>query len=342
MAYFEGFDIGLSGNAPIDTLVAQAKAAEAAGFDRFWVSEGYYGMSALPNLAVLARETSRIELASGIVSPFTRHPSILAMEAAAIDQISDGRFILGLGAARGMLRRHGWQDAKVIGALRDSIHIVRGLLSGETFTYNGSVFEAPPPGISMMVKPRRADLPVDIGSMGQRTLRMAAELSDGILLNFFLTPAFLDDVMPFIREGAEKAGKQVDDLHLRSYLIISVDRDAKAARDAARATLAAYTFGRASEPRRYHFAGIDDEELEAVRGKIAEGFRAGDRPKGIAAVGDDWVEKLSLSGSPEEVCEKLKPYAEHGLKRPCFFAVVGPDVLNAIQLIKDEIMPALL
>lgn len=342
MAHFEGLDIGLAGMTPMDKLVPQAKAAEAAGFDRIWISEGYYGMGAFSNLAVLARETSHVEMASGIVSPFTRHPSILAMESANLDLLSGGRFVLGLGAARGMLRRHGWQDAKAIGALRDSIEIVRGLFSGQPSAYDGSVFSVPAPGISLMMKPQRRDLPIAIGSMGRLTLRMAAGLADCILLNFFLTPAFMADVMPFINDGASAAGRNPDDLDLRSYLIVSVDRDAKAARDAARALIATYAYARASEPRRYYFAGIDDEEIEEVRGRIAARFDAGERPKGIAEVGDDWVEKLSLSGTPDEVCERLIPYAEHGLKRPCIYGVIGPDVLQSIQLIKDEIMPKLL
>lgn len=342
MPYFEGFDISLPGVPPIDTLVGHVQAAEAAGFKRFWLAEGYYGLGAFTTLAVLARETSRIELATGIVSPLTRHPSILAMEAANLDLLSGGRFVLGVGAARGMHARHGWKDVKVIGALRDTVRIVRGLFAGKPFSYEGSVFNVPPPGISLMVKPQRRELPIAIGSMGQRTLRMAAELADCILLNFFLTPAFLDDVLPFIREGLAKAGKKLEELDLRSYLIVSIARDAKAARQAARTLIATYTYVRASEPKRYHMAGIGDEELEEVRARITEGFKAGDRARGIAAVGDDWVRKLSLAGAPEEVCERLKPYAAHGLKRPCLFSVLGPDVHEAIKLCKEKIMPELL
>lgn len=339
MAKFTGFDIGLSPSLPLDVLIPCAQAAERHGFHRVWISESYHARGCFTTLATVAHHTKTIGLGSGIVTPFTRHPGLLAMEAAALDEVSGGRFTLGLGTAHAQLNKHQVKDAKPVAALREAIEMVRMVIRGEGKTYAGKVFTFGGPGVSLGFEPVRRDLPIYVGSMGPRTLEMASEVADGLLLNFFLTPAFLKDAMAYIRKGAERGGKDLKSFDIRSYIIVSVSKNRAAAVNTAKGLVAAYCAADASEPRRYHFAGISDEERIEVRDRIRRHFAEGDRGKGEACVPDAWVDKLTVSGAPEDVCGKLERFAEQGLKAPACYQVLGPDRLKAIELLAKEVMP---
>ncbi|MFQ5914435.1 MAG: LLM class flavin-dependent oxidoreductase [Nitrospinota bacterium] len=355
MAKFTGFDIGLSSFLPLDVLIPCAQAAERNGFQRVWLAESYHARGVFSTLSAVAHHTQSIGLGSGIVSPFSRHPGILAMEAAALDELSGGRFTLGLGTAYAQLSKHQVKDPKPIAALREAIEMVRLVIrgeeqggservfmlgrAGERRTYSGKVFTFGGSGVSIEFDPVRRDLPIFVGSMGPRTLQMAAEVADGILLNFFLTPAFLKDAMNYIRKGAEKGGKDPNALDIRSYLIVSVDKDRAAAKKAARSLVAYYCAKEGSEQRRYDFAGIGEEERLEVRDRVRRHFAEGEAEKGEACIPDAWVDNLTVSGTPEEVSEKLDRFAEEGLTSPACYHVLGPDPLKAIDLLAQEVMP---
>ncbi len=339
MPKFTGFDIGLSPILPLDVIIPCAQAAERNGFQRVWIAESYHARGCFTVLSAVAHHTQSIGLGSGIVTPFTRHPGVLAMEAAALDELSGGRFTLGLGTAYAQLNKHQVKNAKPIAALRESIEMVRMVMQGNEQSYAGKVFTFGGSGVSLVFEPVRRDLPIYVGSMGPRTLQMASEVADGLLLNFFLTPAFLKDAMTYIRKGVEKAGKDIDTFDIRSYIIVSVAKDRRAATDAARGLIASYCARDAAEPRRYLFAGISDEERIEIRDRIREHFAAGDVQKGEACVPDAWVDSLTVAGTPEDVCEKLSRFAEEGLKAPACYQVLGPNRLEAIDLLAKEVMP---
>ncbi|MFQ5912737.1 MAG: LLM class flavin-dependent oxidoreductase [Nitrospinota bacterium] len=339
MAKFTGFDIGLSPILPLDVILPCARAAERHGFQRVWISESYHARGCFLTLANVAHHTQSVGLGSGIVSPFTRHPGILVMEAAALDEMSGGRFTLGLGTAHAQLNKHQVKDAKPITTLREAIEMVRMVIRGEGQSYSGKVFTFGGAGVTLGFEPVRRDLPIYVGSMGPRTLQMASETADGLLLNFFLTPAFLKDAMTYIRKGAERGGKDLNTFDIRSYLIVSVDKDRRAARNVARGLVASYCARDAAEPRRYRFAGIPDEERLEVRDRIRRHSAAGETQKGEAALPEDWVDKLTVSGTPEDVCEKLDQFAQEGLKAPACYQILGPNRLEAIELLAKEVMP---
>src|SRR5215472_8228957 len=148
---------------PVHETVAMAKACEDAGFDAFWIAEAYpwwrkhsfEARSSTALLAVIARETQRIQLGWGIISPYTRHPVQIAMEARVMQDLAGNRFLLGLGASKIFMKEIGEGEAEKIGpatVMKESIDVVKGVLRGDAFQYKGKVFAADVP-------PLKADAP---------------------------------------------------------------------------------------------------------------------------------------------------------------------------------------
>src|ERR1700726_3166486 len=138
---------------PVHETVAMARACEDAGFDAFWIAEAYpwwrkhsfEARSSTALLAVIAVETRRIQLGWGIISPYTRHPVQIAMEARVMQDLAGDRFLLGLGASKIFMKEIGEGEGEKVGpatVMRESIEIIKGVLGGEAFAYRGKVFQA--------------------------------------------------------------------------------------------------------------------------------------------------------------------------------------------------------
>src|SRR5438270_7159786 len=143
---------------PVHETAAMAKACEDAGFDAFWIAEAYpwwrkhsfEARSSTAVLAVIARETRRIQLGWGIISPYTRHPVQIAMEARVMQDLAGGRFLLGLGASKIFMKEIGEGEGEKVGpaaVMRESIEVIKGVLNGNAFEYYGKVFSASVPAV---------------------------------------------------------------------------------------------------------------------------------------------------------------------------------------------------
>src|SRR6202165_3689372 len=141
---------------PVHETVAMAKACEDAGLDAFWIAEAYpwwrkHGFEARSStaiLAVIAAQTRRIQLGWGIISPYTRHPVQVAMEARVMQDLAGDRFLLGMGASKIFMKEIGEGEGAKVGpatVMRESIDIVKGVLRGGPFEYQGKVFAASVP-----------------------------------------------------------------------------------------------------------------------------------------------------------------------------------------------------
>src|SRR5207247_1017636 len=141
---------------PLDEMLASARAMDAAGMDTIWLAEAYpwwrkHGMEARSSTlvsALMARETQRLTIGWGIISPFTRHPVQVAMDARVVQEAAGpGRFLLGFGTSKIFLNNAGMQTNKTLGPMRDAVEIVRGVLGGEKFEYTGDTWNASVPAL---------------------------------------------------------------------------------------------------------------------------------------------------------------------------------------------------
>src|SRR5512145_1456562 len=140
---FDNLGVGTDGVTSMSETLELARAADALGFHSFWLSEGYHSRSAFVRATLVASATQRIKIGLGILSPHTKHPALLAMDAASLDEVAHDRMILGIGRVLNALRKHAIDDTGTTQLVKESIEIINGILSGQTVQYEGSRFRIP-------------------------------------------------------------------------------------------------------------------------------------------------------------------------------------------------------
>jgi 5,10-methylenetetrahydromethanopterin reductase len=330
----QNLGVGTDGSTSMGETVELAKYAEALGFHSFWLAEGYHSRSAVVRATLIATATSKIKIGLGILSPHTKHPALLAMDAASLDEVARGRVILGIGRVLNALRKHGIDSKGTIQLIKESIEIIKGILSGQLLQYNGSRFKMPPPGSRLDLDPC-GELPVYVGATGPAMLRLAGEYADGILFNYPCTPNFVEYAMPFVKEGLQCSGRSLENFVVAAYLLISVHENEKKALDAAKRFVTQKLPTRHSDMLRH--AGVTAAEIGAVREQVERLGMA----QAAAELEDDLVRKVTIAGTPDQVVQGLRAFAGTGLKLPIVWEIVGPDRRRALGLIAREVMPKL-
>lgn len=312
---------------PTHETLAMAQACEKAGFDTFWLAEAYpwwrkHSMEARSSTALtalIARETQRIKVGWGIVSPFTRHPVQIAMEARVMQEVAGaGRFLLGLGASKIFMKEIGeGEKGKQAGpatVVREAIEIVRAMLCGEEVNYEGRAFSAFAPVLKSDTHAPRERVPIYIGATGPVLQRMAGEVADGLLTASITTPGFVRYARGMMEEGAIKAGRDPAGLDLGSVIVGSIGKDRATAKDGAREMAAMYLANKVQNIRGsadvlLEKAGLTFEEIKP----IADAMERGGRKAAAKAVTEEVLEKACpIAGTPEECIRRIEQYREAG------------------------------
>jgi 5,10-methylenetetrahydromethanopterin reductase len=185
---------------PLDEMLASARVMDEAGMDTVWLAEAYpwwrkHQMEARSSTvvsALMARETRQLTIGWGIISPWTRHPVQVAMDARVVQEAAGpGRFLLGFGTSKIFLNNIKGQTRKTLGPMRDAVEIVRGVLSGEAFSYDGDTWSADVPALSPEAHTPRGVPPVYVAATAPKMQALAGEIADGCLTPSITTPAFV-------------------------------------------------------------------------------------------------------------------------------------------------------
>jgi 5,10-methylenetetrahydromethanopterin reductase len=325
--------LALSNEQPISETIALGVNAERLGFLEVWLPESGHGRGVFTVAASIAAHTRLLQIGIGIVNPFWRHPSVIAMEAAALSEASNGRVKLGVGAALWTLRALGEADPrtdKPLTAMVEALRIIRALLTGQP-SIAGDVFAA------------RADahldfspstpIPLYVGAVNARMLRAAGAWADGVQLGAAVSPGYVRWAWQQIALGAADAGRDPAVLDLASNVLVSVDRDRRAARDAVRAVLAYYLHR--VERVVLDTSGADPSEIARVARAVNEEGVA----SGAAMVSDALIDTFAAAGTPDEVAARLRIYADAGLRGVLAWHVIGPNRAEALELLADEVRP---
>jgi 5,10-methylenetetrahydromethanopterin reductase len=336
---------------PVRETVAMATACEHAGFDAFWIAEAYpwwrkHGFEARSStavLAVIAAATKRIQLGWGIISPYTRHPVQIAMEARVMQDLAGDRFMLGLGASKIFMKEIGEGEGAKVGpatVMRESIEIVKGVLQGGAFQYEGKVFQASVPPLKADAHAPRSVPPIYVAGTGPVLQKMAGSVGDGLLTASITTPAFVRYSRKNLEQGASKAGKDPAKLILGSVIVGSIGRDAKKGKEGAREQAAMYLANKVQNIKGsadvlLECAGLTFEELQPV----ADAMEKGGRKAAAQAVTDEILRKVcAIAGTPEDCIERLEEYRAAGCTH-IMLEIWGDDRTGQAKLFGDAVLP---
>src|SRR6266550_1695406 len=211
----------------LDESIARARAAERLGYESVWTTQMPDARDAALVLAAYAHATERVKLGTGVLPIYTRHPTAMAQMAATLDELSRGRFILGIGISHKVTVEGMWglRLETPVEAMREYLTIVRTVLRDGGCSFEGRHFTAR----MAYSAPRRADLPIVISALNPRMLEVAGELADGIVL-YMCSPAYIrDHIVPAVRAGRQKTGRDLEGFDIVAAVPVSLTSDRAAA-----------------------------------------------------------------------------------------------------------------
>src|SRR3954470_213183 len=204
--------------------VEQARSAEAAGIGAIWFAENPFARGIMAAAAACALATKTQSIGAGVFNPYGRHPTLIAMEIGALDELSGGRARLGLGSGLGHAgERMGFSTKRSLTTLREAIAIIRALLRGEEVNYTGTVFNVQRVKLDYRA---RADIPIFMAARGPNAIKTCGEIADGLIVSNMCTAGFVANAVERLRESAQAAGRS-NMLGVVQYMpcVARVDRD---------------------------------------------------------------------------------------------------------------------
>lgn len=302
---------------------AQVAEYEKAGLDIVWVAEAY-GFDAPSFMGYLAATTERIEIAAGILPIYTRTPTLLAMTAAGIDAMTDGRCILGLGASGPQVIEgfHGVAYDAPVGRTREIIEICRQVWKRERVDYQGKYYQVPLPEgegtglgkpLKIIAHPVRDSIPVYVASLGPANVRMTAEVADGWLPIFYL-PERADEVWgDDLRAGAAKRDPGLGDLSVVAGGIVAITDDPDPILDFGRGMAALYIGGMGARDRNFYNQLACRYGYEAEAKLVQDLYLDGKKREAAAEIPKEFLELTNLVGPEGWVRERIAAYREAGV-----------------------------
>jgi probable F420-dependent oxidoreductase len=291
---------------PIKDLVEYAQKAEAAGFDAVWLTD-FNNRSAFVRMAAVGQATSTVGIASGIAYAFGRSPVYTASAVADIDEITNGRTILGLGTGTKRMQEswYGFEFEPPAPKAIEVVNLLRELWSapqGRPFKHEGRFFNI---AIDLYLRPGlvRSDIPIYLAGVNKRMVRAAGEVADGLVGHPLYSRRYLDEVVgPAIEEGLNAESRPRDAFDLAGYVITSISDDPEQAREEARRQIGFYATTRTYDAI-LDLHGWDDEKKG-----IRDSFRSMDFAGMTNAVSDDMLDQISITGTPADVEKQLARY----------------------------------
>ncbi|MFP5255054.1 MAG: LLM class F420-dependent oxidoreductase [Acidimicrobiia bacterium] len=323
--------------------VDQVVALEKAGLDMVWVAEAY-SFDAPSQMGYLAAKTERIEIASGILPIYTRTPTLTAMTAASLDALSDGRFVLGLGASGPQVIEgfHGVRYDRPLGRTREIIDICRQVWRREKVQHEGDSYAIPLPpdqgtGLGKPLKlinhPVRERIPIYVASLGPKNVQMTAEKADGWLPLFFLPEKAKDVWGDDLAAGASARDADLGTLEIVAGGLLSVGEGAEAVRDLARPMVALYVGGMGAKGKNFYNDLVRRYGFEAEAEQIQDLYLAGKKDEAAKLVPDELLEATSLCGPEGYVRERLAAFKEAGVTN-LNVTPIGPDPVKLVEQVK--------
>lgn len=311
----------------VEKTLSQAVWAEERGYDDLWFADSS-GVDALTTAVAVAERTQNVRIGTAIIPVFTRSPAVLASTTHVLHQISQGRFILGLGSSSHTMME-GWNGLafeKPLTRVKETTTLVRSMLKGEKSDFQGETLRSK--GYRQLPLPAGSQ-PIYLAALRPKMLEMAAEVGDGVILNLFPQEA-LPKMMEHIAIGAGRAGKTKEEREVVCRHQVIVTQDKENARNLIRGSFAPY-YATPVYNKFLAWAGY-----EAAAERIKEGWAEKDRAKTSGALEDDLVDRIAIIGSKEECQERVRAYAEGGIHTHIISCVSPQDYEATLEAFTAE------
>src|SRR3954467_6874433 len=301
-----------------DEQLKLVREAESLEFDSVWSAEAY-GSDAATVLAWIAAQTETIKLGSAIFQMPGRSPAMTAMTAVTIDQLSNGRMILGIGSSGPQVAEgwHGQRFPKQLQRTREYVEIGRKALARERLEYKGEQYELPLPdgpgkALKLMIGPIQDKIPIYIAAIGPKNTQLTGEIADGWIPTFF-SPEHVGESRKLLEEGAARAGRSLDDFDMAPTVQVSIDDDVDRARDVMRPFLALYVGGMGSRKQNFYNALVRRYGFEDAAEEVQNLYLEGKKEEAAAALPDERSDTTTLVGPRDKIAERLSVYREAGV-----------------------------
>ncbi|WP_433281875.1 LLM class flavin-dependent oxidoreductase [Pseudonocardia xinjiangensis] len=334
---------------PLTESLASIQLADELGFHAVYAADETWHKDLWLLFAAAADKTTNIRMGPSVSAVVLREPTLIAQAAATLDELTGGRAEVVLSSGNfGLLAQYGmdWTTQKPLSRVKEGVHVIRTLLDDGAITFDGEFFTYK--GLFSFARPVQDHLPVKMGAMrGPKSFQVAAEFSDGCHHALSYTKGAYDYMYENMKIGADRAGKNVDDLDIGAWVVFSTGEDSAVAKDAARSMVGLYASAMPNEQLERN--GVSPESMKP----IIDALGAGDLAGSIDATTPEIGETLSIAGTPEECVAKLKEIEAAGVNH-MILAITDAtlvktfmgrdiegvaDVDTQLRLIHDRIMP---
>jgi 5,10-methylenetetrahydromethanopterin reductase len=315
----------------MNEIPAMARQIEAYGFDELHVADDLVYRPAWPMLALAARATTRIKLGPFIVTPQIAHPVYHAANLAALDELSKGRAICGVGRG-GFNPLIGIErPGRAIAMLKEAYLLMRNVMSGDRSGFNGEFFRALPE-CYLQYEILRADVPIYIGTWGPKMSRMAGAVASGVKADCVASPGYLRQLKNEMISGAEEAGRDPTELEMIVGPLCCIASDRERAIRPIKEMLALLQpfLGPMTQSHE-----IKDDAISAA----ANAFNQGDVSRAVDLVSQQSVDAFSLTGTPAEIVPKVRALIDAGATNIAFGPPLGIDFYEALKLLAENVVP---
>ena len=295
------------------------RAAESFGYDSVWTAEAY-GSDAATILAWLAGQTTQIKLGAAIFQMPGRSPTMTAMTAATIDQLSDGRMLLGIGPSGPQVSEgwHGVRFAHQLGRTREYMAILRMALARERVEFKGEHYELPLPdgpgkALKLTIAPVQEKMPIYLAAIGPKNTALAGEIADGWIPTL-VSPEFLPELRKNLEEGAARSGRSLDDgFDIAPTANVFITSDQASARDLTRPFVALYVGGMGSRKQNFYNQLMRRYGFEEAAETVQDLYLSGKKEEAMAALPAEFLDQIALIGPRDVVRERLRVYKDAGV-----------------------------
>lgn len=316
------FSLELLPNEPIDDMLDLIKVSEDIGFENIWITDHYNNKNVFEILALAAYQTSTIRMGTGVSNPYVRTPVTIASATTTLDEISQGRALVGIGPGdKATMESLGISWNKPVGTVKSCVETIRTLINGDQLD-SGAKLDG--------TKKVQDYIPIYVGAQGPLMLELAGQVGDGVLINAS-NPKDFEYAIPRVEKGIQKNKTLKKDYNFAAYTACSIDNDVDVAINQSKIVVAFIIAGAPEVVLKRHNISIESAN------KIKEFLSVYDYKGAINSVSNDMIDAFSVCGTPSQIHEKIEELEAIGVNEFVVGSPIGKNKIESLKLLEDVI-----